>query len=240
VDTDRARAAAEEAYRELDQFAYVASHDLKAPLRGISSLAQWIEEDVGDHLVGDSVQHMRLLRGRVQRLTTLIDGILAYSRAGRMLVKPERVDTGKLVSEVVDLQVPDEIQIEVAPGMPTVEAERIPLQQVFMNLLGNALKYASAARADVQIRVQWRDIGDAYEFSVSDNGPGIPQAFHQRIWGVFQTLESRDKVEGAGIGLAVVKKVVETRGGRVSLESSEGEGATFRFTWPKAQIGNAR
>lgn len=239
ADAERARAETEEAYRELDQFAYVASHDLKAPLRGISSLAQWIEEDAGDHLSGESVQHMRLLRGRVVRLQSLIDGILAYSRAGRVLAKAEWIKTNDLVSEVVDLQVPPGMRIEVAPGMPAVHAERIPLQQVFMNLIGNAVKYAGAARPDVHIAVGCRDVGGAFEFSVSDNGPGIPPEFHQRIWGLLQTLESRDKVEGAGIGLAVVKKIVETRGGRVAVESSEGQGTVFRFTWPKTQVGDS-
>jgi signal transduction histidine kinase len=172
----------------------------------------------------------------VHRLQSLIDGILTYSRAGRVLTRPERVDTGRLVSEIADLQVPAEVRIDVAPGMPMLEAERIPLQQVFMNLIGNAVKYAAAARPDAQIAVSWRDMGGAFEFSVGDNGPGIPAEFHDRIWELLQTLESRDKVEGAGIGLAVVKKIVETRGGRVSLESSEGQGATFRFTWPKRQV----
>ena len=235
VAAEQARAATEGAYRELDQFAYVASHDLKAPLRGISSLAQWIEEDVAEHLSGDSLQHMRLLHGRVQRLQMLIDGILAYSRAGRVPTQPERIDTGQLISDVVDLQVPREVRIDVAPGMPTLETERVPLEQVFMNLIGNAVKYAGAARPDPYIAVQWRDIGGAVEFSITDNGPGIAPQFHQRIWQLLQTLESRDKVEGAGIGLAVVKKIVESRGGRVSVESREGEGATFRFVWPKAE-----
>jgi signal transduction histidine kinase len=154
-----------------------------------------------------------------------------------VLAKPERIDTGRLVSEVLDLVIPSDIHVDVAPNMPTVEAERIPLQQVFMNLVGNAVKHASTSRSDVRIEVGWRDAGAAFEFSVSDNGPGIPPAFHERVWGIFQTLESRDKVEGAGIGLAVVKKIVETRGGRVSLESAEGRGATFRFTWAKPQRG---
>ena len=122
--------------------------------------------------------------------------------------------------------------------MPALHAERIPLQQVFMNLIGNAVKYAGAARPDVQIAVRCRDLGGAFEFSVSDNGPGIPPEFHERIWGLLQTLESRDKVEGAGIGLAVVKKIVESRGGRVAVESTEGQGAVFRFTWPKPQVGH--
>ena len=235
---EQARAAMEGAYRELDQFAYVASHDLKAPLRGISSLAQWIEDDVAEHLSGDSLRHMRLLHGRVQRLQMLIDGILAYSRAGRVLTKPERIDTGQLLSEVIDLLVPRDVRIDVEPGMPTLEAERIPLQQVFMNLIGNAVKYAGAVRPDPSIAVQWRDVGGAFEFAITDNGPGIAPQFHQRIWELLQTLEARDKVEGAGIGLAVVKKIVESRGGRASVESREGAGATFRFVWPMAAVAS--
>jgi signal transduction histidine kinase len=121
--------------------------------------------------------------------------------------------------------------------MPTVEAERVPLQQVFLNLIGNAIKYGAADRDDAKVVISWRDVGVAYEFAVADNGPGIAPEFQERIWGVFQRLESRDKVEGTGIGLAVVKKIVETRGGHVSLGSAAGEGATFRFTWPKAQTG---
>ena len=122
----------------------------------------------------------------------------------------------------------------MASQLPTLEAERIPLQQVFMNLIDNAVKFARAERPDAAISVGWRDLGDAFEFAVTDNGPGIAPEYHERIWGIFQTLSSRDAVEGTGIGLSVVKKIVETRGGHVSVESSPGAGATFRFTWPKA------
>jgi PAS domain S-box-containing protein len=232
---ERSAMAAEEAYRELDQFAYVASHDLKAPLRGIASLAQWIQDDVGERLSGESADHMRLLQGRVHRMQALIDGILAYSRAGRVLTRAEAVDTGALVREVIELHaLPAEVSIDVASQMPMLEAERIPLQQVFMNLIDNAVKFARAERPDAAISVGWRDLGDAFEFAVTDNGPGIAPEYHERIWGIFQTLSSRDAVEGTGIGLSVVKKIVETRGGHVSVESSPGAGATFRFTWPKA------
>jgi PAS domain S-box-containing protein len=232
---ERAAAAATDAYRDLDQFAYVASHDLKAPLRGIANLAQWIQDDTGEQLQGESTEHLRLLQNRVHRMEALIDGILAYSRAGRVLSAPELVDTGALVREIVDLMaVPEGVTIQVAEQMPTVRADRVPLQQVFMNLIGNALKYARAVRPDVLIRIDWRDAGDAFEISVADNGPGIAPEYQERIWGIFQTLAARDKVEGTGIGLSVVKKVVESRGGSVSLESSPGQGATFRFLWPKA------
>lgn len=237
----RSAAVAEEAYGELDQFAYVASHDLKAPLRGIANLAQWIQDDLGEQLGAESAEHMRLLQGRVHRMEALIDGILAYSRASRAVSKPEQVDVGQLVHDVVELLATGEsVTTELPAEMPTVEAERVKLQQVFMNLIGNAVKFARAARPDPVVRVSWRDTGDAYQFSVSDNGPGIAPEYHERIWGIFQTLEARDKVEGTGIGLSVVKKIVEARGGRVWLESSPGAGAAFHFTWLKTTRGGSR
>ncbi|HEX8245967.1 MAG TPA: PAS domain-containing protein, partial [Longimicrobium sp.] len=204
--------ALEQSNRELDQFAYVASHDLKAPLRGIANLTQWIQEDLGDRVTGESAEHMRLLQGRVHRMEALIDGILAYSRAGRVRTPAEPVDTAALLREVVELLAPGEgMEVEVEPEMPTVEAERVPLQQVFLNLVGNAVKYARAARPDVRVRVGWRPVRDGYEFTVADNGPGIAPEYHDRIWGIFQTLQARDKVEGTGIGLSVVRKIVESR-----------------------------
>jgi PAS domain S-box-containing protein len=236
----RSAVVAEEAYRELDQFAYVASHDLKAPLRGIANLAQWIQDDLGQHLGAESAEHMRLLQGRVRRMEALIDGILAYSRAGRAPSRPELVDVGQLVRDVIELLAPGEsVSTELPAGMPTVEAERVPLQQVFMNLIGNAMKFTRAVRPDPVVRLTWRDNGDAYEFCVSDNGPGIAPEYHERIWGIFQTLEARDKVEGTGIGLSVVKKIVEGRGGRVWVDSSPGAGASFHFTWPKTMRGSS-
>jgi PAS domain S-box-containing protein len=237
-ETRRSAAATEQAYRDLDQFAYVASHDLKAPMRGIANLAEWITEDVGDKLSPESCRHMSLLQGRVQRMQALIDGILAYSRAGRTTYPSERVDTGALVREVIELQaVPPGVRIHVAPQMPIVEAQRTPLQQIFMNLLGNALKFAQAHRPDAEVSVTHADVDGGVEFAIADNGPGIPPQYHERIWGMFQTLASRDAVEGSGIGLSVVKKIVEARGGRVSVESQTGRGATFRFTWPTAHTG---
>ena len=128
----------------------------------------------------------------------------------------------------------DEVTIQVRSQMPAVNAERVPLQQVFLNLVGNAVKHSRVERSDVIVRIDWRDLGDAFEFSVSDNGPGIDPEYHERIWGIFQTLAPRDKVEGTGIGLSVVRKIVETRGGSTSVESSRKQGSTFRFVWPKA------
>jgi signal transduction histidine kinase len=167
-------------------------------------------------------------------MEALIDGILAYSRAGRVLSAPEPVDTGALVREAIELLAPPAgVIIEVPAQMPAFDAERVPLQQVFLNLISNAVKYTRAARPDVMVRIDWRDAGDSFEFLVSDNGPGIDPQYHERIWGIFQTLAPRDKVEGTGIGLSVVRKIVEARGGFASVESAPNEGAKFRFTWPK-------
>ncbi|MGH7607648.1 MAG: sensor histidine kinase, partial [Gemmatimonadales bacterium] len=144
------------------------------------------------------------------------------------------VDTGALVRDVIEMAAPPEgVTIAVAPDLPVIQAERVPLQQVFLNLVGNAVKHSRTARPDVRVGVGWRDAGDAVEFLVSDNGPGIAPEYHERIWEIFQTLEARDKVEGTGIGLSVVKKIVDTRGGRAWVESVPPHGATFGFAWPK-------
>ena len=223
----------EQSNRELDQFAYVASHDLKAPLRGIANLAAWIEEDIGDRITGESLEHMRLLKGRVNRMEGLIEGILAYSRAGRVRERIETVNVGTLLAETVELlAAPPTMTISVEPDMPTIESERTPLQQVFINLIGNAVKYSG--REDATISIGVRPDGDkCYRFTVEDNGVGIAPQYHDKVWEIFQVLAPRDKVEGTGIGLSVVRKLVETRGGRAWLESEPGKGTAFHFTWPK-------
>jgi PAS domain S-box-containing protein len=217
---------------ELDAFAYAASHDLRAPLRGIANLAQWIEEDLAaaGELKSDTREMLALMRSRMHRMEALIEGILQYSRAGRVDTKVEDVDARKLVQDVIDLLAAPHATFEVG-DLPRFETTALPLQQVFMNLIGNALKYAE--RPDPAVRISARDDGRFYEFSVSDNGPGIAPEYHGRIWGIFQTLEARDKVEGTGIGLSLVKKLVEANGGLAWVESAPGRGATFRFQWPK-------
>jgi light-regulated signal transduction histidine kinase (bacteriophytochrome) len=225
--------ALEQSNRELDQFAYVASHDLKAPLRGIANLASWIEEDLGGEINEEIKQNLELLRGRVYRMEALIDGILAYSRIGRTAGKIESIEVRELLDDVIDLLAPPaHVTITIGSDMPTLSTERLPLQQVFSNLISNAIKHHSGA--DVRIHITAAERGSLYEFAVSDNGPGIAPEYHERIFGIFQTLASRDTVEGSGLGLALVKKIVEHHGGKIRLESAEGQGASFFFTWPGA------
>ncbi|MDY7228258.1 sensor histidine kinase [Hyalangium rubrum] len=233
AERDRLIAALERSNRELDQFAYVASHDLKAPLRGITNLAQWIGDDLQEVMTDETRKQLRMLMGRAHRMEALINGILDYSRAGRVREHPENVDVGVLLTETIEMLSPTPpASIQVESQMPVLHSERVPLQQIFLNLLSNALKHSM--RPDALVRVSCTETGDGWEFSVADNGPGIPAEYHERIWGIFQTLRARDEVEGTGIGLSVVKKIVEARGGAVRVESAAGQGATFFFTWPKS------
>jgi signal transduction histidine kinase len=217
--------------RDLDQFAYVASHDLKTPLRGIGHLATAIEEDLATRMTERTQAHLELLRSRVHRLEDMIDGVLRYSRAGRISEPAVSVEVGALVREVVELlDPPPEIRIAISPALPAVHTSRIALQQVFLNLIGNALKHAH--RADLEIVIGGVATDDGWELFVRDNGPGIAPEHHDRIWGMFCTLSARDQVEGSGIGLALVRRTVESVGGRTWIESDAGTGATFYFTWP--------
>jgi signal transduction histidine kinase len=223
--------------RELEQVAYGASHDLKAPLRGIATVCDWLEEDLADAITDDARKHLAQLRSRVRRMGAIVDGILAFARVGQARAQPEPVDLGDLLRDVVDLLHPPEgATIVIASGMPAARVQRQLLEQVFSNLIGNALKYAR--RPDPRIDVGIAETGRFYEFWVADNGPGIAQQYHERIWSLFQRLESQEEIEGTGVGLALVKKSVEGQGGRVWVESQVGQGATFRFLWPIVPVAS--
>nr|MBA3454292.1 GAF domain-containing protein [Deltaproteobacteria bacterium] len=227
----------EKSNAELDQFAYVASHDLKAPLRGIANLAEWIEDDLGERMDDQAREHMNLLKGRVIRLENLIGGILAYSRAGRDGGDSTPIALAALTREVWELLAPPETaHLTLAGTFPTIEASRVQLQQVLMNLIGNALKYNQGR--DLHIEVGVRRDGDRWVIWVKDDGIGIAPEFQDRIWGLFQTLERRDKIESTGIGLSVVRKIIEAHKGRTWVESELGAGATFYFTWPAGSEGD--
>lgn len=228
------------ANQELEAFTSIASHDLKAPLRSIGQLANWITEDVGESLPVQSQTHLSKLRGRVSRMETLLNDLLAYARAGRRRYDPEVVDTGQLVLTIVDLLAPPPgFTVSVAENLPTLVTERVPLETVLRNLLGNAMKHHDRPEVG-QVHVTAQMQSTNVEFRVIDNGPGIDPQYHQRIFDPSQTLKPREQVEGSGMGLAIVKKIIESRGGTIGVESTVGNGATFYFTWPQEDTGLAR
>jgi PAS domain S-box-containing protein len=222
----------ESANEELKSFAYVVSHDLKAPLRAIGALADWLATDYKDKLDDQGKEHIRLLVSRVHRMGNLIDGILQYSRVGRVKEAPVAMDVERVIREVIELIAPPEnVTIEIEAPMPTIVAEPTRVQQIFQNLLSNAIKYMDKPRGE--IRIACSDEGDRWKFSVRDNGPGIESRHFEKIFQLFQTLAPRDRIESTGVGLALVKKIVELYSGRIWLQSRPGEGSTFFFTLPK-------
>ena len=222
----------EETNKALNDFAYSVSHDLKAPLRGIARLAEWLIHDYGHTIDVKGTQMLDLLRSRVLRMDSLIEGILRYSRAGRQLETVPEIDLNRLIRECVDSVVPsDRIQLTIARNLPVISGDPIRLQQVFQNLLSNAVKFIDTSEGQIAIRFQ--EEGESWLFSIADNGPGIERRHYDRVFQIFQTLETNKQQRNTGIGLALVKKIVELHGGRIWLESEPGSGSTFYFTLPK-------
>ena len=229
---EQAKVALENRNDELDQFVYAASHDLKAPLRGITNLSKWLEEDLSGQLSEENQQQLILLRQRAKRMENLIDGLLKYSRIGREQVDPELVDIYSLLLELVDSLSPTNgFDIQIPQICPNVMAKKLLLGQVFSNLINNAIKHHD--RDSGTVIVNWENQEQHYLFSVTDDGPGIPVAFQSRIFTVFQTLTGSGSPENTGIGLALIKKIVENEGGVVQLHSNGDRGSRFEFTWPK-------
>ncbi|GAB3228458.1 hypothetical protein GCM10027346_13030 [Hymenobacter seoulensis] len=228
---DNSFTALENRNRELDQFAYVASHDLKAPLRGVVTVMKWIEDELPQELSEQMRQYLDMMKGRLHRLEDLINGLLAYARAGRAEQVLEEVNVQELVQEVADLVVPPTFRVETPTPLPTFVTDRLSLQQVLTNLMSNAAKYHN--RPDGLITVSCRDVDECYEFRVQDDGPGIAPQFHQKVFLMFQTLRDRNTAESTGIGLSIVKKILEEKKGTIHIDSAEGQGAAFIFTWPK-------
>ena len=222
----------ERSNRELDQFAYSASHDLRSPLRAIGQMASWITEDHGKELPEEVRRDLGLIERRVRRMQQLLDDMLDYARAGRQDGELSHIDSEKLVHEIVDLLAPPPGFTVSVGAMPALVTHRAPLAQVLRNLIGNAIKHHDLAVGHVDVSAI--DHGDHVEFVVRDDGPGIPREYHEKIFQMFATLKPRDVVEGSGMGLAMVRKIVENRGGTIHIESAEGRGATFRFTWPRS------
>jgi signal transduction histidine kinase len=220
---------------ELKDFAHIVSHDLKAPLRGIKQLVEWISTDYADKLGEAGREQMNLLSARAERMHNLIDGVLQYSKVGRIKEEPVAVNVNKLVLEVIDMLAPPEkIAITIANELPIVECEKTRIIQIFENLLSNAIKYMDKREGRIEVSCVGED--GFWKFSVADNGCGIEEEHFEKIFGVFQVLSPRDEIESTGIGLSVVKKIVDGYGGRIWVESKPGEGSTFFFTLPRQEM----
>lgn len=222
--------------KELESFVYIISHDLKAPLRGINTVAKWLSEDYADKLGKEGKKQMDLLLNRVQRLNNLIDGVLQYSRVGRIKEEPVQINLNELVSNVIDiLAPPEDIKITVESELPVIVGERNRMFQVFENLLGNAVRFMDKPQG--QITVSCIEEDGFWKFSIADNGPGIEEKDFERIFKIFQTLAPRDEVESTGAGLTITKKIVEVCDGKIWVESKPGQGSAFFFTLPKQEMG---
>lgn len=215
---------------DLDHFVYVASHDFKAPLRGIDNLAVWIEEDAGDVMNDDAKGHLQMLRKRVTRLETLLEDLLAYSRAGRQRVEIETVDVSVMIQRVVeDLNLNDKMTVKFVSDFSVIPSPKAPLEHVFTNLIANAAKHHDLDQGSIEVFAQID--GSGYRFKVCDDGPGIPVRFREKIFELFQTLKPRDVVEGSGMGLAITKRLVQSYNGTIEVLGDEGRGTCFEFTW---------
>lgn len=233
------QAEAEEELRrtqaDLEQFAYVASHDLKSPLRGISNLASWIREDIQQALNGPTAEYFELLEGRIRRMETLLDDLLAYSRAGREHASVAPFWLDEFLEDLVEfVSPPDEFEIEIQSEHIRVTTTPTPLRTVVQNLVQNSFKHHDRRRGHLLVATAVDEESNELIIEVEDDGPGIPPRFHDKVFAIFETLRPRDEVEGSGIGLALVRRLVEDAGGVIELQSpvNNDRGACFRLTWP--------
>lgn len=218
--------------QELNQFAYVVSHDLKAPVRGIYNVTQWIEEDLGNELSPQLRKYLDIIPQRTRRMEDLINGLLDYARI-REKTNPEMVDIDQMVKEIAESLVPRNWKVE-CKNLPVLFSERLKLEQVFTNLISNAVKYIPHDNG--QIVVSCRELNDRYEFRVRDNGIGIDPEYHEKIFEIFQTLRKKNEKESTGIGLAITKKIIDEQHCTIKVNSALGKGAEFIFTWPRKPI----
>ncbi len=215
---------------ELNQFASVVSHDLKAPLRGIHNVVSWIEEDLGNSLTAELRNYLDIIPERIARMENLINGLLEYARISRDKPLKETVNLQESVELIINSIVPRGFEVLVT-GLPVISTQKIRIEQVFSNLISNAVKYSKNDHGRIQITC--REYPDFYEFRVVDNGIGIDPQYHEKIFVIFQTLREQNSAESTGIGLSIVKKILEEQHSTIKVESTLGNGSAFIFNWPK-------
>ncbi len=220
--------------KELQEFAYIAAHDLKAPLRAIGTLADWISTDCAENFDEEGKKQVGMLIDKVKQMSALIDGILKYSGAGNSEQGKQEVDFNVVISEIIEeIKPPENIKIKIDNELPTLKCDKTHIVQIFQNLLTNAIKFTDKPNGQIKIGFTQQD--DTWKFSVSDNGTGIDEKYFDKIFKMFQTLSQQDKCESSGIGLAIVKKIIELNDGEIWVESESGKGSTFFFTLPRQE-----
>ncbi|MEN8262339.1 MAG: PAS domain S-box protein [Nitrospirota bacterium] len=223
--------------KELREFIYVVSHDLKSPLRAIGSLTNWISNDYANKLGKEGKEQLQLLVKRVMRMYALIEGILAYSKIEHVKEKKVKVNINELLEEVIDMTAPPEnIKITFENELPSILCEKTRIMQVFQNLLSNAVGYMDKPQG--LIKIGCIEDNSSWRFSIADNGPGIEEKYFEKIFKIFQTLSPPDKQEDTGVGLTIVKKIITMYGGKIWVKSKVGQGSTFFFTLPKKLVNN--
>lgn len=223
---------------DLEQFAYVASHDLRAPLRSIASLSKFIEDDLGKDIPEQTRAHLIELRRRTLLMKALVDDLLVYAQAGRVSEEIVEVDAARLVRSIAFmLDTPEGFEITFEGEVPIFETYRGPLEQVLRNLISNAVKHHDRAKGAIAIRA--RDQEDFWELAVQDDGPGMTDEAYAHFFDADRQLEAPQRLEISGMGLQIVQRIVEDFGGEVKIDRGEGRGTTSRFTWPKKMPGNS-
>ncbi|MFA4992329.1 MAG: ATP-binding protein, partial [Candidatus Omnitrophota bacterium] len=224
--------------KELDDFTYIVSHDLKEPLRGVKAFTKLLLEDYSAGLDDEGKQHLRTISDSSARMTRLIEDLLNLSRIGRIKNMDQGINLNEVLSDVgknlVYALEERKADLKIRPDFPKVTCDRIRISEVFSNLVSNAIKYTKKDTRPV-IEIGWADKGGFFEFYVKDNGIGIEKQYHDKIFQIFQRLHARDEYEGTGAGLTIVKKIVENHSGRIWVESEPGKGSVFYFTLPKSQ-----
>lgn len=230
----------EKVNKELDSFVYTASHDLRAPLRAISSFSGFLEEDSKNKLNKEGREHLGEIQKGVGRMDALIRDLLLLSRITRIKNPYEDVDIKSLIDSVIERIGFDvkksNVDLKIQENMPRVHCDRIKMGEAFLNLITNAIKFSSKNNKDrPRVEIGYSDEGGSYEFYVKDNGIGIAPEFHKDVFTIFRRLQTAQDYDGTGAGLAIVKRIIDDHEGRIWVESEPGKGATFRFTIPKTQ-----
>lgn len=232
TERKRLELSLKQANAHLEEFTYVASHDLKSPLRGISDLVEWIAEDFTTETPASTIKNVDRIKIRIGKMERLVDDLLVYARAGKRAKDSSSIDIKDLINNIIELHpLPDNFAIETVISLDRLQASRIPLETVLRNLYTNAIKHHDGISPKITIKAEAS--GNFCLFSVCDNGPGIPEAAHERVFRLFQTLNASERA-GSGIGLALVKRLTESHGGYIELVTKDGErGACFKVFWPR-------